>query len=42
MSKPPAYGDLTGEQRVGLVEIVDRSRVHRTLTSKIDIVTTLA
>ena len=35
-------GDLTDDQRARLVEIADRCPVHRTLTSKIDIVTTLA
>jgi uncharacterized OsmC-like protein len=35
-------GDLTDDQRARLVEIADRCPVHRTLTSNIDIVTTLA
>ena len=35
-------GDLTDDQRARLVEIADRCPVHRTLTSTIDIVTTLA
>jgi putative redox protein len=35
-------GDLTDAQRARLVEIADRCPVHRTLTSQIHIVTTLA
>jgi putative redox protein len=35
-------GDLTNDQRARLVEIANRCPVHRTLTSTIDIVTTLA
>jgi uncharacterized OsmC-like protein len=35
-------GDLTGEQRDKLLEIAGKCPVHRTLTSKIDIRTTLA
>lgn len=35
-------GDLTEEQRRRLMEIAERCPIHRTLTSKIDIVTSLS
>jgi putative redox protein len=35
-------GDLTEEQRRRLIEIAERCPIHRTLTSKIDIVTSLS